>query len=248
MGNFKKLLKINALRVRILLRRVQFSLFGTEKKFQGMSNSAIFNKIYEEGIWGKNIDGESISGVGSHSENIIQPYILEVSKFLLAVKPKTIVDLGCGDFNVGKNFVKFCEHYIACDVAGEILSVNEQKFISQKNTTFKLLDLTEEPLPKGDVCFVRQVLQHLSNSDIKNFVKNLQSQRPYKYLIVTEDVPLWDNFAANAEKPTGASTRLVSGSGIVLHKEPFNLDASNNSDLLQVQKNRGRVKTTIYEF
>ena len=79
-------------------------------------------------------------------------------------------------------------------------------------------------------------------------VKNLQSQRPYKYLIVTEDVPIWDNFDANAEKPTGASTRLVYGSGIVLHKEPFNLDASNNSDLLQVHKKRGRVKTTIYEF
>ena len=95
----KKIIPTN---VRLLIRRVQCQVFGFENDFKNMSNTQVFNKIYKEGIWGTNEDGESLSGRGSHTNEIIQPYISEVSKFLLDVKPQIVVDLGCGDFHIGK--------------------------------------------------------------------------------------------------------------------------------------------------
>ncbi len=246
-------LKVRVMRYRILsmLRRIQYQVFGLENNFKNMSNSEVFNKIYKEGIWGKNEDGDSTSGSGSYTNEIIQPYISEVSKFLLDIKPSIVVDLGCGDFNIGKNFVNLCEKYIACDVSSEILNRNKDNFSPLKNVDFNLLDLTSDYLPKGDVCFVRQVLQHLSNTDIKNFVNNLNSQKPYKYLVITEHLPMSDNFKANVDKERGANIRLFhlyDSSGVVLHKEPFNLDALKTFDLLEVNVFDGRIKTTVYEF
>lgn len=223
-------------------------LFGVDTAFENMENGDVFNKIYKEGVWGKDFNGDPISGGGSHVDEIIKPYILEVSKFLLKIKPSKIVDLGCGDFNIGKNFVDKCEKYIACDVSSEILNRNKNKFTQLKNVDFNLLDLASDYLPKGDVCFVRAVLQHLSNSDIKNFVNKLNSQKHYKYLVLTEKLPNSNNFKANVDKKTGAHTRKSLNSGVVLHKEPFLLDAKKSFDLLEVKGTDGRIKTIVYEF
>jgi len=234
--------------IRLMLRKLQFRLFIADRKFKNLSNSETFNKIYKEGLWGKNEYGESTSGSGSHTNEIIQPYISEISKFLLDIKPSILVDLGCGDFNVGKNFVNLCEKYIACDVSSEILNRNIENFSKLKNVNFNLLDLTSDHLPRGDVCFVRQVLQHLTNDDIKKFVDKLNYQKPYKYLVLTEHLPLSDNFKPNIDKNRGASIRLLFKSGVVLHSKPFNLNYSEISDLLEANEYGGRIKTTIYKF
>tara|TARA_B100000989_G_scaffold229469_1_gene176348 strand:+ start:504 stop:1247 length:744 start_codon:yes stop_codon:yes gene_type:complete len=246
---FKKLVKkFIPFQIRKKLRKLEAKLFGVDNDFKNMNNSDIFDKIYKEGRWGKNIDGDSISGSGSHEVNIIQPYISKVSNFLLDVKPTTIVDLGCGDFNIGKNFVKFSKKYIACDVSNEILNRNKKNFFSFNNVSFNLLDLSKDFLPKGDVCFLRQVLQHLSNIDIKNFVHNLNSIKPYKYLVITEHLPRNENFKANLDKISGSNLRLIYDSGVVLHKEPFNLNYSNIKHLHEVYEDEGRIKTIVYQF
>ena len=244
----KFLLKICHFNFLRKLKLIEIFLFGFDKCFKNMSNGEIFNKIYKEGRWGENKIGDSISGIGSHDDVVIKPYIFKVSKFLLDIKPSIIVDLGCGDFNIGKNFVNKCEKYIACDVSSEILDRNKEVFSSFKNVDFKLLDLSSNNLPKGDICFVRQVLQHLSNSDINSFVSNLNANKPYKYLVVTEHLPIVDNFVANIDKNTGPGTRIWLNSGVVLHKKPFYLKALKISDLLQVNQFGGRIKTTIYQF
>lgn len=232
--------------IKVLLKK--FGFFGVDHNLKGMLNSEIFNKIYNEGIWGKKENGESTSGGGSHINEIIQPYISKVSKFLLDIKPSIVVDLGCGDFNIGKNFVNLCEKYLACDVSSKILNRNKENFSQLKNVDFNLLDLTSDNLPKGDVCFVRQVLQHLSNNDIKKFVDKLNTEKPYKYLVLTEHIPMSNNFKPNVDKNSGAHTRLLFNSGVVLHSKPFNLDVLETADLLEVFDSSGRIKTTIYKF
>ena len=213
-----------------------------------IENNLIFNRVYNEGLWGVNPDGISTSGPGSHAKKIINPYIIKILDFLLERRPSRIVDLGCGDFNIGKYFTAYVDQYIACDVSSEILNRNKNKFTQLKNVDFNLLDLASDYLPKGDVCFVRAVLQHLSNSDIKNFVNKLNSQKHYKYLVLTEKLPNSNNFKANVDKRTGAHTRKSLNSGVVLHKEPFLLDAKKSFDLLEVKGTDGRIKTIVYEF
>lgn len=245
----KNILKILIpLQMRVNIRKAQAKIFGIENDWKGMENSDVFDKIYDEGIWGKNADGSSTSGEGSHSPEVINPYITEISNFLSQKKTNTVVDLGCGDFNVGRNFVSLTKNYIACDVSDVILKRNKTKYHSIKNLDFRLLDLSKDTLPKGDVCFVRQVLQHLSNNHIKNFVEKINSDKPYKYLVITEHLPHNDHFVANLDKGVGANTRLMIGSGVVLHQEPFNLDVHSTTDLLEVSSEGGIIKTIIYEF
>lgn len=244
----QKLKKTISSKMRLIPRRIQYRFFGVNDNFKNMPNNEVFNKIYKKGIWGKDAYGDPISGSGSHANEIIQPYISEVSKFLLEIKPSIVVDLGCGDFNVGKNFINMCEKYLASDVSSEILDRNKDKFSHLKNVDFSLLDLTSDYLPIGDVCFVRQVLQHLSNDHIKKFANKLNSQKPYKYLVLTEHLPLSEKFKPNVDKNTGADTRLSYNSGVVLHNEPFGLDALEAIDLLEINEGAGRIKTTIYKF
>ena len=214
-----------------------------------MGNDLIFDNVYTEGLWGVNPNGESSSGAGSHAKAVINPYIIKIIDFLLEKRPSIIVDLGCGDFNVGKYFPAYADHYIACDVSKIILKRNKNKFSSLRNVDFRFLDLSKNDLPEGDVCLVRQVLQHLSNSDILNFVNKLNLNKPYKYLIVTEHLPKDRNFDANLDLKSGRAIRLfVNKSGVVLHKPPFNLSFTKDSNMLDVYQYGGVIKTVVYEF
>jgi len=216
---------------------------------RNMENDLIFDKIYKEGLWGVNSDGVSISGTGSHENKIIYPYIINIIDFLLEKRPLNIVDLGCGDFHIGKYFTAYVNQYIACDVSKVVLERNKNKFSSLSNVDFRFLDLSKNDLPEGDVCFVRQVLQHLSNADILNFVNKVNLNKPYKYLIVTEHLPKDRNFDANLDLKSGRAIRLfVNKSGVVLHKPPFNLSFTKDSNMLDVYQYGGVIKTVVYEF
>lgn len=167
---------------------------------------------------------------------------------LARIQPATIVDIGCGDFNVGKHFAAAAEKYLACDISSVILERNRKEFSKLKNVEFRQLDLAKDALPTGEVCFVRQVLQHLSNRDIKRFVSKVNRNRPFKYLVVSEHLPEDKHFPANRNKPTGGNIRLCLNSGVVLHQKPFGLVVRRHSMLLEVNESAGIIRTTVYEF
>lgn len=134
---------------------------------------SIFNDIYEENHWGfsERDNRKYYSGAGSHDGNIVVPYIESVQDFLLTFDEKpNIIDLGCGDFFLGSTLRAFCNHYIACDIVEPLISYNKEKF-NKLDVDFRLLDITNDELPAADVVIVRQILQHLSNFEIKKFVE-----------------------------------------------------------------------------
>ena len=94
------------------------------------------------------------------------------------------------------------------------------------------------------------MLQHLSNTDILNFVNKLNLNKPYKYLIVTEQLPKDRDFDVNLDLISGKSIRLfVNGSGIILHNSPFNLNFKKIYNMLEITfQNEGKLKTIMYEF
>jgi len=65
-------------------------------------------------------------------------------------------------------------------------------------------------LPKADCVILRQVLQHLSNEEIKNILAKLYN---YKYLILTEHLPLRD-FIPNEDIISGQGIRIKHNSGV----------------------------------
>ena len=201
-------------------------------------------QIYENNLWGGH-QSEFFSGDGSHNPELINPYLETVSSFLAAFEtPLVLCDLGCGDFNIGKELVKYSKKYIAIDIVPELI-VHNKKTFKAENLEFHSLDIAEDELPAADCVILRQVLQHLSNAEIKSVVEKLYD---YKYVILTEHLPE-ENFEANKNIISGQGIRLKKQSGVNLLAPPFNFKVEEEKQLLSLNSTdfEGVVVTTLYK-
>lgn len=201
------------------------------------------NQVYRMKLWGSGAS-DFYSGNGSHHPAIINPYIDELQSFLKSFDPPlTICDLGCGDFNVGKELVKYAKKYIAIDIVEDLIKYNAEKY-KEDNLEFRCLDIAKDDLPVADCVLLRQVLQHLSNAEVHQIVNKLVN---FKYVILTEHVPE-ENFIPNKDIISGQGIRLKKQSGINLLVEPFNLEIKEEKQLVQVASgnSKGVIVTTLY--
>ena len=200
-------------------------------------------QIYEMKLWGTN-STRFYSGDGSHNPKIINPYLEEVSTFLTSFKkPITVCDLGCGDFNIGKQLVDLTHHYFAIDIVPQLIEFNKEKYQKQ-HLEFLCLDISKDNLPKADCVILRQVLQHLSNLEVQQIVNKLKD---YKYIILTEHLPKGD-FISNKDIISGQGIRIKKQSGIDLLTAPFHLKVKSTKQLLttNLEDNKGVIVTVLY--
>lgn len=212
-----------------------------QQKFAAKSVAETFGEIYESNAWGGK-QGEFYSGDGSTAE-YADRYAQTIRQFIAENKIERVVDLGCGDFRVAAKFAFEAAHYTGCDVVFSLVKhLNE----SHKSETveFRCVNIVEDELPDGDLCLIRQVLQHLSNAEIKRVLENAAK---YKYLIITEHYPSpKKDFTPNLDIPHGPSVRVQFDSAVVLDKPPFNL--KNVKPLLDVEaEEETRIKTFVIE-
>jgi len=202
-------------------------------------------QIYENNLWGKSESG-FYSGIGSHHPELVNPYIQAVRSFLTSFDtPLVVCDLGCGDFNVGKELVHYTKKYIAADIVPELIERNRESFTAE-NLEFRCLDIASDELPSGDCVILRQVLQHLSNREVQRVVNKLAD---YKYIILTEHLPEGD-FTPNKEIISGQGIRLKKQSGLDLLASPFNLEVKEEMQLLSqpAKDSNGLIVTTLYRM
>jgi SAM-dependent methyltransferase len=200
-------------------------------------------QIYEMSLWGSNTS-DFYSGAGSHHPEVVAPYIAVIGAFLKSFKrPLVVCDLGCGDFNVGKELVKHTKNYIAVDIVTDLIAHNKETF-KEENLEFHCLDIAVDDLPAGDCVLLRQVLQHLSNTEVQSIVKKLND---FKYVILTEHIPEGD-FIPNKDIISGQGIRLKKQSGLNLFAPPFNFKIKEEKQLLSVSLNncKGFIVTTFY--
>ncbi|MBP0902941.1 class I SAM-dependent methyltransferase [Mariniflexile gromovii] len=203
------------------------------------------NQIYELKLWGGK-DFDFYSGSGSHDLEITKPYIDALIAFFEAHNKSLIVcDLGCGDFNIGKHLTKYTKKYMAVDIVESLIARNKKLF-KEANLEFQCLDIAIDELPDADCAILRQVLQHISNSEIQQVVKKLKA---YKYIILTEHVPL-GNFTPNKDVISGQGIRLKQNSGVNLLEAPFHLKIKEATLLNEhvLENNKGRIVTTLYKI
>jgi 2-polyprenyl-3-methyl-5-hydroxy-6-metoxy-1,4-benzoquinol methylase len=201
-------------------------------------------QIYEMSLWGSNTS-DFYSGAGSHHPEIVAPYIAVLGTFLRSFKqPLVVCDLGCGDFNIGKELVKHTKNYIAVDIVTDLIAHNKEKF-KKENLEFHCLDIAVDDLPASDCVLLRQVLQHLSNTEVQSIVKKLNH---FKYVILTEHIPE-RNFIPNKDIISGQGIRLKKQSGLNLLAPPFNFRIKEEKQLLSVSINdcKGIIVTTLYK-
>ncbi|OIQ23354.1 MAG: SAM-dependent methyltransferase [Lacinutrix sp. MedPE-SW] len=203
------------------------------------------DQVYKMNLWGNN-NSAFYSGEGSHKPEIIEPYIKVVTAFLKAFKtPLVICDLGCGDFNIGRQLVAFSKKYYAIDIVQDLIHYNKDNF-KLPNLEFKCLDIAKDNLPKGDCVLIRQVLQHLSNKEVENIANKLSN---YKYVIITEHLPD-EAFVPNKDIISGQGTRLKKQSGIDLLASPFNLKIEKKTEMLRItlEEGKGVIVTYLYNM
>ncbi len=214
-----------------------------DRPFAAQPAPEVFEAVYRRGLWGGSAEADFYSGEGSHQESVVGPYVAAVTQFLASLpqRPRG-VDLGCGDFNVGAQIRDSCSDYVACDIVPSLIERNRRVF-ADRGVEFRALDMATEPLPGGDVVFLRQVLQHMSNAQILALLPKL---RQYRWAVVTEHLPSEVSFAPNVDKPPGPGIRVSHGSGVVLAAPPFNFVARSERELCVVRCPIGIVRTTVY--
>jgi len=212
-----------------------FSLTKKNRNKSPWPTKAVMSQIYEKHLWGgENYD--FYSGEGSHHCEFVEPYIEVVKEFLESFDdPIVVCDLGCGDFNVGKDLFSSSKKYIGIDIVPELIERNKKKFTAD-NLNFFCLNIAEDELPEADCVILRQVLQHLSNKEVKQIADKLSN---YKFVILTEHIPEGD-FVPNKDIITGQGNRIKKNSGVDLTKSPFNLKWIDERELL-------RIKTEAWE-
>jgi len=226
---------------------VSKSVKRVDRELDGKPAADIFSEIYRRQLWGRpDGDRQFSSGHGSSMNVHVQPYVEAVGRFVESLPSKpSVVDLGCGDFNVGSRIRPFFGTYVACDVAQEVLEENRVRYATL-DVDFRKVDMIRDDLPSAEVCVVRQVFQHLSNADIARVTGKLHK---FRILILTELLPNID-FTPNLDQPTGVASRLARGirSGVVLTEPPFSLSVMSSQVLCATfdEMTDARLVTTAY--
>lgn len=171
----------------------------------------IFGKIYKDEVWGKK--GDFFSGAGSLPENTLE-YRKFIEKFIKEKKIKNVVDLGCGDFRIGKGINWNKTTYIGIDVVPSLIERNSKLYSSRK-TKFIKKDIIKDKLPNAELCIIKEVFQHLPNEAI---LKILKKTKKYKYILIIDTIREKNNKNSNKQIKMG-EFRM---GGLCLEYPPFN--------------------------
>jgi SAM-dependent methyltransferase len=202
------------------IRSAYLRLRGLRKKhriYNHLSLPDTFRRIYSTKTWGD--DGQRFySGSGSRGA-AAERYCVSVIEFIRENGVQSVVDLGCGDFSVGRRIVEASGvRYTGIDVVPELIE-HHRSTVHNPLVSFLVADITADPLPTADLCLIRQVLQHLSNQEIAKALANLGS---FSRVLITEAVPAHPK-SINRDKPHGPDVRALYGSGVYLEKPPFSM-------------------------
>ncbi|HEY1307891.1 MAG TPA: class I SAM-dependent methyltransferase [Vicinamibacterales bacterium] len=143
-----------------------------------------FNRIYAEGTWGKDVAGRGTSGTGS-TLAITREYRAYVEDFIKTHNVKSVVDAGCGDWTFSSAIDWSGADYLGVDIASDVIAAVRARH-EKGNIKFQVGDITDE-LPAADLLISKDVLQHLSNKLVHNFIRNNLRKGRYKWVILTND-------------------------------------------------------------
>lgn len=165
---------------------------------------SVFSNIYKTNAWGYG------SGVGSLEINT-RGYREFLQNFLKEYKIKSVVDLGCGDWQIASliNWDKI--HYTGIDVVDTVIEKDKELYGSDQ-VEFYCFDVLTQELPTADLLIIKDVLQHWPNKDILDFLPRLSS---FKYALITNCI--LGNYV-NVDIPLGIFRPLN------LSTPPFNCD------------------------
>lgn len=184
-----------------------------------------FEEIYAENKW---LYG---SGEGSQTHHT-KRYAAFLQNFLRENQIRSVVDMGCGDWQFSQ-FIDWAGiDYQGFDIVSAVVEANQQKF-SRPGVRFQLALGDGSDLPSADLLIAKDVLQHWSNDAIREFLPNLTK---YRYCLIT-----------NCVNPNGKTSNADIQDGgfryLDLRLAPFGVEAE---ELLSFTNNRGFIGSLLY--
>jgi SAM-dependent methyltransferase len=196
--------------------RAKLVVSRIRREFSAKSLSEAFASIYERELWGG--PNEPASGSGSVEEHA-RRYAAIVAGVIENEGVMRVVDLGCGDFSVGRLVAQLGIDYTGVDIVRALVDRNNASYGSGR-VRFVHKNLAADYLPTADLALLRQVLQHLANAEIMEVLSRCHH---YPLVLVTEHIPTGSQWRPNVDKPHGPDIRLYDRSGVLLEAPPFSI-------------------------
>jgi SAM-dependent methyltransferase len=169
------------------------------------THSEVFDAIYRDNLW------KGGSGTGSREE-LTRHYRAFLQNFMHVNRVASVVDLGCGDWQIARHIDWTGINYIGVDTSAVVLQ-STQNF-ARDGVSFLHADAVIHPLPPADLLIVKDVLQHWPNADILAFLPQLAK---YRIALITNGFPQSRIAMLNVDIKVGGSRPIN------LAMAPFNM-------------------------
>ena len=138
---------------------------------------AVFEFIYGRGVWSGG------SGPGSDLANTVA-YVGYVQTLIGRPDVRSVLDLGCGDWRFSRYLDLAGRAYLGLDVVPSVIAADTAAY-GTDSIRFREADLTgPEPLPDCDLILCKDVLQHLSNRNVRRVLDKCGRAR---LVLITND-------------------------------------------------------------
>ncbi len=154
-----------------------------------------FQKVYAENHW---MFG---SGPGSTPRNTVA-YRAFLEDFIHSNGIRSVTDLGCGDWQFSRLVDWSACIYTGFDIVPELVETNRARFGAPNIDFQQFRDI--ESLPGGDLVLAKEVLQHLPNAVVFQYLPVLRKK--YRYALITNSVE--PSAYSNSDVPAGGCRPL----------------------------------------
>jgi hypothetical protein len=153
-----------------------------------MNHEQIFSEIYKNKNWATDTTRnlEFNSGDGSSIE-YNKEYIGFLKNFIVTNNIKSVVDIGCGDWRCGEAIYKNVDvSYTGYDIYDTMVQRHSTTY-TNPSWNFKALNCAKhfDEAVGGELLIIKDVLQHWTDSEIKNALDYFTSSRKYRYILIT---------------------------------------------------------------
>lgn len=131
-----------------------------------MTHREIFSDIYARRVWGDGSGGGSAPGVAG-------PWAAIASRVIAELKPKTVLDVGCGDGWASAGIELGDAAYLGIDPVDSIVEYCREMHIVG-NRQFLPVDAITQLLPDADLVLLKEVTQHLSDASVLALIEKLR--------------------------------------------------------------------------
>jgi SAM-dependent methyltransferase len=177
------------------LHRHLFRSYRSVFKFltrRDVPHAAIFNQVYAKQKWLKG------SGPGSYAETT-ETYRAFLQDFVAARSVKSVLDIGCGDWQFSQLIDWSGIDYLGIDVSSIALG-HAQRFATGR-IRFAEGDARTMALPRADLLIMKDVLQHWTNAEIVALIPKLAQ---FRYCLITNGFVDGAMPALNLDKSAGS--------------------------------------------